>query len=132
MSVSLARLVVTAVRVEGRTKAEVARDYRVSRQWVHELVRLFDVEGDAGLEPRSRRGRVRRGHPRFTRVLSEACRMPASRSSPVPRWWAPSRSPTRTGRRSGGRSSTPVWNPSTTSVPGHMLDPLQFSAGQCR
>ena len=36
---SLARLVVTAVRLEGRTKAEVARDYGLSRQWVHELVR---------------------------------------------------------------------------------------------
>ncbi len=47
---SLARLVVTAVRIEGRTKAEVARDYRVSRQWVHELVRRFDAEGEAGLE----------------------------------------------------------------------------------
>ena len=54
---SLARLVVTAVRVEGRTKAEVARDYRVSRRWVHELVRRFDAEGEAGLEPRSRRPR---------------------------------------------------------------------------
>jgi hypothetical protein len=36
-----------AVRIEGRTKAEVARDYRVSRQWVHELVRRFDAEGEA-------------------------------------------------------------------------------------
>ena len=54
---SLARLVVTAVRVEGRTKAEVARDYGVSRRWVHELVRRFDAEGEAGLEPRSRRPR---------------------------------------------------------------------------
>ena len=52
---SLPRLVVTAVRVEGRSKAEVARAYGVSRQWVHELVRRFDAEGEAGLEPRSRR-----------------------------------------------------------------------------
>ena len=52
---SLARLVVTAVTLEGRSKAEVARDYGVSRQWVHELVRRFDAEGEAGLEPRSRR-----------------------------------------------------------------------------
>jgi transposase InsO family protein len=55
---SLARLVVTAVTLEGRTKAEVARDYGVSRQWVHELVRRFLAEGDAGLEPRSRRPRA--------------------------------------------------------------------------
>jgi transposase InsO family protein len=52
---SLARLVVAAVRFEGRSKSEVARDYRVSRQWVHELIKRFDAEGEAGLEPRSRR-----------------------------------------------------------------------------
>jgi transposase len=57
---SLGRLVVTAVRIEGRTKAEVARDYGVSRQWVHELVKRFDAEGEAGLEPRPR-------HPRRNR-----------------------------------------------------------------
>jgi transposase InsO family protein len=54
---SVARLVVTAVRVEGRPKAEVARAYGVSRRWVHELVRRFDAQGDVGLEPRSRRPR---------------------------------------------------------------------------
>jgi transposase InsO family protein len=52
---SLARLVVTAVRIEGRTKAEVARDYGVSPRWVYELCRRFETEGEAGLEPRSRR-----------------------------------------------------------------------------
>jgi len=41
----------------------VARDYGVSRRWVHELVRRFDAEGEAGLEPRSRRPR---GSPRRT------------------------------------------------------------------
>src|SRR2546430_15794208 len=55
---SLARLVVAGVRVQGRTKAEVARDYRVSRQWVHEVIKRFDAEGEAGLEPRSRRPRT--------------------------------------------------------------------------
>jgi transposase len=55
---SLARLVITAVTLEGRTKSEVARDYGVSRRWVHELVRRFEAEGEAGLEPRSRRPRV--------------------------------------------------------------------------
>jgi len=54
----MARLVVTAVRLEGRTKSEVARDYGVSRQWIHELVRRFDAEGEAGLVPRSRRPRA--------------------------------------------------------------------------
>jgi transposase len=42
----------------------VARDYGVSRRWVHELVRRFDAEGEAGLEPRSRRPR---GSPHRTR-----------------------------------------------------------------
>jgi transposase InsO family protein len=55
---SLARLVVTGVLVEGRPKAAVARDYGVSRRWVHELVRRFQAEGEVGLEPRSRRPRA--------------------------------------------------------------------------
>jgi hypothetical protein len=42
---SLARLVVTAVRVEGRTKAEVSRDYGVSPRWVYELVRPLRRRG---------------------------------------------------------------------------------------
>jgi transposase InsO family protein len=52
---SLAELVVTAVRVQGRPKAEVSRDYGVSPRWVYELCRRFDTEGEAGLVPRSRR-----------------------------------------------------------------------------
>lgn len=55
MSESLARVVVTAVLVEGRSKVAVARDYQLSRQWVHELVRRYEAEGDEGLAPRSRR-----------------------------------------------------------------------------
>lgn len=52
---SLAELVVTAVRLEGRTKAEVASDYGVSPRWVYELCRRYDRDGPAGLVPRSRR-----------------------------------------------------------------------------
>lgn len=52
---SLARLVVTAVVVEGRSKSEVARDYRVSRRWVITLVQRFLAEGEVALVPRSRR-----------------------------------------------------------------------------
>jgi transposase InsO family protein len=55
---SLARLVVTAVLVEGRSKAMVARDYGISRRWVHELVKRFQAEGETGLQPRSRRPRA--------------------------------------------------------------------------
>jgi transposase len=49
------QLVVTAVLVEGRTKTDVARDYGVSRRWVVTLVQRYLAEGDAGLQPRSRR-----------------------------------------------------------------------------
>ena len=45
---SMARLVVTAVRVEGRSISAVARDYQVSRRWVHELLRRYDTQGEAG------------------------------------------------------------------------------------
>jgi hypothetical protein len=45
---SLARLVVTAVRIEGRTKSEVARDYRVSRRWVDELVKPWGTRTRSG------------------------------------------------------------------------------------
>jgi transposase InsO family protein len=51
----MAQLVVTAVLVEGRSKSEVARDYGISRRWVITLVQRYEAEGDAGLEPRSRR-----------------------------------------------------------------------------
>jgi transposase InsO family protein len=52
---SKARLIITAVVVEGRSKSEVARDYEVSRYWVHQLVARFHAEGEAAFEPRSRR-----------------------------------------------------------------------------
>jgi len=54
---SLAELVITSVKLEGRTKSEVARDYRVSRYWVHQLVRRYETEGEAAFEPRSKRPR---------------------------------------------------------------------------
>lgn len=49
------QLVVTAVLVEARSKSEVARDYGVSRRWVITLVQRYLAEGEAGLQPRSRR-----------------------------------------------------------------------------
>jgi transposase InsO family protein len=52
---SLAELVITSVKVEGRTKSEVARDYKISRYWVQQLVKRFEVEGAAAFQPRSRR-----------------------------------------------------------------------------
>jgi transposase len=55
---SLARLVVTVIYVEGRNKSEVAREYGVCRRWVQKLAARYDAEGEAGLEPRSRRPRT--------------------------------------------------------------------------
>ena len=52
---SKARLIITAVVVEGRTKSEVARDYEVSRYWVQQLVKGWYAEGEAAYQPRSRR-----------------------------------------------------------------------------
>jgi transposase InsO family protein len=52
---SKARLIITAVVDEGRTRSAVARDYDVSRYWVQQLVRRFRAEGEAAYEPRSRR-----------------------------------------------------------------------------
>jgi transposase InsO family protein len=53
--VSKARLVITAVVVEGRSQAAVAREYRVSKGWVSKLVARWRTEGDTAFEPRSRR-----------------------------------------------------------------------------
>ena len=52
---SKARLIITAVTVEKRSKSEVARDYGVSRNWVQQLVRRFETDGEAAYQPRSRR-----------------------------------------------------------------------------
>jgi transposase InsO family protein len=55
--VSKARLVITAVVMEGRRPAEVARTYGVARSWVYELIARYRAEGDRAFEPRSRRPR---------------------------------------------------------------------------
>ena len=56
---SKARLVITAVVLEGRSASEVARTYGVSRSWVYELVARYRTEGDLAFEPRSRRPTTR-------------------------------------------------------------------------
>jgi len=53
--VSKARLVITAVVVEGRPVAQVAADYGVSRQWIYKLLARYRVEGEEAFEPHSRR-----------------------------------------------------------------------------
>jgi len=52
---SKARLVITAVIVEGRSQADVARSYGISPGWVSKLIARYREEGDAAFEPRSRR-----------------------------------------------------------------------------
>src|SRR4051812_30415301 len=52
---SKARLVITAIEVEGRPPAEVIAAYGVSRSWLYELLARYPTEGDAAFEPRSRR-----------------------------------------------------------------------------
>jgi hypothetical protein len=51
---SLARLVVTAVRGRGPIQERGGPRVWVSRRWVHELVTRFDAKGEAGMVPRSR------------------------------------------------------------------------------
>jgi transposase InsO family protein len=53
--VSKSRLIITAVVVECRAQADVARAYGVSEGWVSKLVARYRMEGDAAFEPRSRR-----------------------------------------------------------------------------
>ncbi len=52
---SKARLVLTALFIDRQTPAEVARRYGVHRSWVYKLKARYQAEGDAALEPRSRR-----------------------------------------------------------------------------
>jgi len=54
---SKARLVITAVVLEGRRPAEVARAYGVSKGWVSKILARYRAEGEAAFEPRSRRPR---------------------------------------------------------------------------
>lgn len=54
---SKARLIVLAVTQRQQTQAEIARRYRVSWRWVHELIRRYEQGGWDAIEPRSRRPR---------------------------------------------------------------------------
>jgi transposase len=56
--VSKARLVITAVVVQGRGIRETARTYNVSPGWVSRLVARYRAEGETAFQPRSRRPRT--------------------------------------------------------------------------
>jgi transposase len=53
--VSKTPLIITALFVEGQSPAEVARRYGVHRGWVYKLKARYEAEGQAALQPRSRR-----------------------------------------------------------------------------
>ena len=65
---SIARVVIAAVVLEGRPKSAVARDYGVSRRWVQILVARYLAEGEAAFAPRSRRPH---SSPRRTSQVTE-------------------------------------------------------------
>lgn len=52
---SRARLVITAVVVEGRPVGEVAAAYGVHRSWVYRLLARYEAEGQGAFQARSRR-----------------------------------------------------------------------------
>jgi leucine-zipper of insertion element IS481 len=52
---SKARLVITAVVIEGRSQGEVARSYGVSQGWISRLAARYRAEGEGAFELRSRR-----------------------------------------------------------------------------
>lgn len=52
---SKARLVITAVVLEGRSPAEVIAEHGVSKSWLHELLARYRAEGDAAFESLSKR-----------------------------------------------------------------------------
>ena len=57
MAMSVARVVITAVALEGRSVSAVAEEYGLSRRWVQKLRRRYECEGEAAFEPHSRRPR---------------------------------------------------------------------------
>jgi transposase InsO family protein len=52
---SKARLIVTALFIDGQSAAQVAARYGVHRAWVYKLKARYEADGDAALIPRSRR-----------------------------------------------------------------------------
>lgn len=52
---SKARSIILSVIVEGRSQADTARLYEVSRSWVSKLVARYHAEGEAAFQPSSRR-----------------------------------------------------------------------------
>ncbi len=80
---SKARLVITAVLIEGRSQSQVARDYGVSQSWISRLIARYTHEGEAAFEPRSRRPHTSPTRlPQATIDLIVALRTDAGRQRP--------------------------------------------------
>ncbi len=80
--VSKARLVITAVLIEGRSQSRVARTYGVSQSWISKLVARYNREGEAAFEPRSRRPHTNPGRlPQDTIALIVALRAELAESA---------------------------------------------------
>lgn len=78
---SKARLVITAVTVQGLSQAEVCRRYGVSKGWVSKLLARYRAEGEAAFQPRSRRPHTAPtaiGDAAVAAVLAERDRLVAS------------------------------------------------------
>jgi transposase len=82
-----ARLVITAVIVEGRSQADVARAYRVSKGWVSKLVARYRAEGEVAFDPRSRRP-----HSSPNKTPDDTAELIVTGSSPTVTTPAPTRS----------------------------------------
>ena len=54
-TVGLARYVVDAVVLEGRSAREVAKAHGISKSWIYELITRYQAGGYQALEPRSKR-----------------------------------------------------------------------------
>jgi transposase len=106
---SKARLVITAIEVEGRSAVEVVAAYGVSRSWLYELLARYRAEGDAAVEPRSRRPH---SSPGATPAQTVELVLRIRKQQSATRAWtpAPRRSagtwPTITGPRCRGPRST--------------------------
>ena len=133
------QLVVTAVLVEGRTKSEVARDYGVSRRWVITLVQRYLAEGEAGLEPRSRR--PQRSPADRRRGRGRDRRDPQGARPSGPRRRRRTRSPSTCSAATGPRRRSPstIWRiltrrgfvtPQPHKRPKSSLRPLRGRAAQ--
>jgi Helix-turn-helix domain len=95
---SKARLIITAVTVEGRSQHEVARVYGINQSWVSRLVARYRAEGEAAFQPRSRRPKTSPtaiGLATVTLITEFATSSPARAWTPDPTP-SPGTSPTTT------------------------------------